>query len=135
MLSVTLVGDCINCLNPKILQNSKCFFASGDILLVPFTMFLLFSLIKVPFSHKLIFKSASIYHSSFKIFSVFKLSDNVSRNLNWFGGFHIIPTVICFVFGIRSSVKILSISFEMEFLALKQILNTLHLRPSYFDHV
>ena len=120
--SVTLVGDCINCLNPKVLQNSKHFFASGDILLVPFTMFLLFSLINVSFSHKLIFKPPSICHSLFRIFSLFKLSDNVSRNLNWSGGLYIIPTLIGFIFAIRSSIKIFYISFEMQFLAFKQIL-------------
>ena len=98
-LMVTLVGDCIICLDPKVLQNSKYFFTSDKILLVPFTMFLLFCLINVPFSWKLIFKSPSICHSSFKIFSVFKLSDNVSRNLNWSGGLYIIPKVIGFVSG------------------------------------
>ena len=121
VLSGTLVGDCIVCLNSKVLQNSKYFFASGEILLVPFTMFLLFSLINVPFLHKLIFKSPSLCHSLCKIFSVFKLSENVSRNLNWSSDLYI-PTVISFVFGIRSSIKIFSISFEMQFLALKQIL-------------
>ena len=113
VLSVTLVGDCTICLNPKILQNSKYFFASCDILLVPFTMFLLFSLIN---------KSPSTCHSLFKMFHVFKLSGNVSRNLNWSGGLSIIPAVIGFVFGIRSSIKIFSILFEMQFLVLKQIL-------------
>ena len=122
MLSVTLVGDFITCLNAKVLQNSKYFFASSQILLVPFTMFLLFSLINVPFSNKLIFKSPSICHSLFKIFSVFKLSDYVSRDLNWSGGLYIIPIVIWFFFGTRSSIKIFSISFEMQFLVLKQIL-------------
>ena len=85
-------------------------------------MFLLFSLINVPFLHKLILKSPSLCHSSFKIFSVFKISNNVSRNRNWSGGFYIIPTVIGFVFGIRSSIKIFFILFEMQSLVLKQIL-------------
>ena len=88
MLCVTLVGDCIICLNPKVLRNSKYIFVSDEILLVTFTMFLLFYLSNVLFSHKLIFKSSSICHSSFKIFSVFKLSDNVSGNLNWSGGLY-----------------------------------------------
>ena len=124
MLSVTLVGDFIICLNPKVLQNSKYFFASSEVLSVHLTMFLLFSLTNVLFSHKLIFKFPSICHSSFKIFTVFNLSDSdsVSRNLNCSGGLHIIPTVIGCVFGIRSSIKMFSISFEMQFLALKQIL-------------
>ena len=56
--------------------------------------------------------SASITHSSFKIFSAFKLSDNVSRNLNWSSGLYIIPTIVGFVFAIRSSIKIFSILFE-----------------------
>ena len=47
------VGDCIICLNQNVLQNCKYFFASDEILLVRFTMFLLFSLSIVPFSHKL----------------------------------------------------------------------------------
>ena len=105
VLTVTLVGDFLICLNPKLLQNYKYFFASSEILLVPFTMFLLVSLINVPFSHKLIFKSPSICHSLFKIFSVFRLSENVSRNLNWSGSLYINPTVFGFVFRIRSSIK------------------------------
>ena len=112
MLSVTLVGDFSICLNPKVLHNSKYFFALSEVLSVHFTMFLLFSLTNVLFSHKLIFKSPSICHSSFKIFTVFKI----------FTGLHIIPAVIGFVFGIRNSIKMFSISFEMQFLALKQIL-------------
>ena len=79
VLSVNLVGDCIICLNPKVLQNFKYFFASAEILLVPS---LLFSLTNVSFSHKLKFKSPSICYSSIKIFIVFKLSDNVVRNLS-----------------------------------------------------
>ena len=94
VLCVTLVDDCIICLNFKVLQNSKYFFATDEILLVLFTMVLLFSLSNVPFSHKLIFKSPGMCHSSFKIFSVFKPSDNVSRNLNWSSSLYIIPTVI-----------------------------------------
>ena len=43
VLCVTLVGDCIICLNPKVFQNSKYFFASDEILLVPFSMFYIFS--------------------------------------------------------------------------------------------
>ena len=133
MLCVTLIGNCIICLNPKVLHNSKYFFTSDEILLVPFTMFLLFSLSNVPFSHKLIFKSPSLCCSSFKIFSVFKLSDNVSRNLNWSGGMYIIPIVIAFVFGIRTSIKIFYNSFEMKFLTLKQILSlTYHTTPPLF---
>ena len=41
MLGVTLVGDFINCLRPKVLQNSKYLFVSDDTLLAPFIMFLL----------------------------------------------------------------------------------------------
>ena len=52
---------------------------------------------------------------------MFKLSCNVSRNLNWSGGLCIIPNVIGFVFRVRSTIKIFSILFEMQFLALKQI--------------
>ena len=45
-----LVIVAIICLNPKILQNSKYLFASNEILLVSFTMFLSFSLSNEPFS-------------------------------------------------------------------------------------
>ena len=39
VLGVTLVGDFINCLRLKVLQNSKCFFISDDTSFAPFIMF------------------------------------------------------------------------------------------------
>ena len=105
VLCVSLVGDCIICLNSKVLQKSKYFFASDEIFFVPHTMFLLFSLNNVSYSYKFIIISPSICHSSFNIFSVFKFSDHLSRNLNWLCGLYIIPVVIGFVFGIRLSIK------------------------------
>lgn len=46
-------------------------------------------------------------------------------------------TVFGFVFGIRSSVKIFSILYKMQFLWIKQISlrNTLQILSSYFNHV
>ena len=110
-------------LNPKILQNSKYFFASDEILLVYFTMFLFSSLKKVPFSNKFKFRSACICRSSFNIFSLFELSHNVSRNLNWSGKLYIIQTVIGFVFGIRSLIKTFPILFEIHLFNLTNFTN------------
>ena len=40
MLVVTLVGDFIDCVRPKVLQNSRYLFVSDDTLFWPFIMFL-----------------------------------------------------------------------------------------------
>ena len=88
VLGVTVVGDLINCLRPKVLQNlnSRYFFVSDDILFALFIMFL-FSCPNVePFWYKFIFRSPRICYSSLNILSEFKLSDSISRNLVWFGG-------------------------------------------------
>ena len=39
-LGLTLAGDCIICLRPKVLQNSRYFFVSDDILFASFIIFL-----------------------------------------------------------------------------------------------
>ena len=64
-----------------------------------------------------------LFHSySLNILSEFKLFDSISWNLIWSGGLQKIPTVIGFAFGIRSSIKIFSISLEIQFLVLQQVL-------------
>ena len=79
VLCVTLVGDCIICLNPKIWQNSKYFLVPDEIFFVSFIMFLFFSVNIEYFLDMSIFRSLSIYHSSFNIFSAFKLSDHIFK--------------------------------------------------------
>ena len=106
LLCVNLVVDCIICLNPKISKNSKYFLVSDQILFIPFILFVFFSVNIVQFLDMPTFKSCIIYHSSFNIFSAFKLS-YMSKNLNWSGGFYVILAVISLVFGIRGSVKML----------------------------
>ena len=118
VLGVALVGDFINCLTPKVLQNSKYFFALHDTLFAPFLMFLFSSPHNEPLWCKFIFRSPRICYSSLSILSEFKLCDSISRNLVWSGGLKTVTSVIGFVFGIRSSSNIFSISFEIQFLLL-----------------
>lgn len=63
------------------------------------------------------------------MFDVFKLSSNISRNLNWSEGLHIIPIAIGLFFSIRRSMKVFSISLDMQHTDFK----TLLLHPSFFS--
>ena len=81
VLGVTLVGDFINCLRPKVLQNSRYFFVFDD----TFIVFLFYSPNIEPFWYKFILRSPSMYHSSLNILSEFELFDSISRNLVWAG--------------------------------------------------
>ena len=63
ILGVTLVADFINCLRPKVLQNSRYFIVLYDILFAPFIMFLLFSPNIEPFWYKFIFRSPKYWPS------------------------------------------------------------------------
>ena len=92
------------------MENSKYFFALDEMLFVNYAMFLFFTLNNAPFLYRFIFIGPSVCHSSFNMLSRFNSSDYASRNFNWPGGFfHLIPTVIGFVFCTRRSIKIFSI--------------------------
>ena len=101
VLGVTLVGDFINSLRPKVLQNSRYFFVLDD----TFTTFLFSSPNIEPFWYKFIFRSPSICHFPLNILSEFELFDSIFRNLVWSEGLQTIPAVLGFVFGIRSLTK------------------------------
>ena len=85
VLGVTLVGDFINCLRPKVLQNSRYIFCFRWYFL-PSIMFLFFSPNVEPFWYMFIFRSPRICHSLLNILRVFKLFESISRNLVWSGG-------------------------------------------------
>ena len=72
VLGVTLVGDFINCLRPKVLQNYRHFFVSDDTLFTPFIIFLFFSPNAEPLWYKF-------------LLSKFRLFDSISRNIVWSG--------------------------------------------------
>ena len=75
VLGVTQVGDFINYLRPKVLQNSRYFFVSDDILLALFIMFL-FSCPNVePFWYKFIFRSPRICNFSVQMALNLELTD------------------------------------------------------------
>ena len=66
VLGVTLVGEFIICLRPKVLQNSRYFFASDDILFASFIMFLFILLI---FNH-----SDIISYSNILVYVILRLT-------------------------------------------------------------
>ena len=57
MLAVTIVGDFINCLRPKVLQNSRYIFVLNDILFASLIMYFFSCLNVEPFWCKFIFRS------------------------------------------------------------------------------
>ena len=118
VLGVTLVGEFINCSRSKVLQNSRYYFVSDDTLFTPFVMFLFSSPNVELFWYKFIFRSPTICYSSLNILREFRLFDSIYRNFVWSAGLETIPAVIGFVFSIRSSTKIFSISFKIQFLVL-----------------
>ena len=108
----------IICFDAKVLQRfciCSIFFNTGDIFLFPFPNI-------VPFPYTSKFISLSICYPSFNLFTVFKLSGNISRNFNWYSGLNIIPVIADFVFSRRSLIKMFSIWFEIQFCLLYKML-------------
>ena len=82
-------------------------------------MLLYSSPIAVPFSYTHVFISPKMYHSLFGMFIAVNFLTMFLENLiDLDGGLSINPTIIDFVFGRRSAVKIFSISYANVLLLL-----------------
>ena len=75
VFGVTVVGDFIICLRPKVLPNSRYFLFQIFYILFASSIMLLFSSPNIgPFWYKFVIRYPSIFHSSLNILSEFQLS-------------------------------------------------------------
>ena len=105
--------------NNDVIQKTKINKNTCNRALTTIIVLLYSSPIAVPFSYTHVFISPKMYHSLFGMFIVVNFLTMFLENLiDLDGGLSINPTIIDFVFGRRSAVKIFSISYANVLLLL-----------------
>ena len=105
--------------NNDVIQKTKINKNTCNRALTTIIVLLYSSPIAVPFSYTYVFISPKMYHSLFGMFIVVNFLTMFLENLiDLDGGLSINPTIIDFVFGRRSAVKIFSISYANVLLLL-----------------